>query len=110
MTLSTPADSPTDLYQFKDDVETPAILVNLDIMDENMRRYADFATEHGVRLRSHAKTHKTPDLARYQDCHSHGGGVVCQTLSEAGVMAQSGVDNIYLTYMVVGESKLDRLT
>lgn len=110
MTLSTPADSSTDLYQSKDEVETPAILVNLDLMDENMRRYADFATEHDVRLRSHAKTHKTPDLARYQDNHSHGGGIVCQTLSEAEVMAQSGVDNIYLTYMVVGESKLDRLT
>jgi D-serine deaminase-like pyridoxal phosphate-dependent protein len=110
MTLQTPADSHTRLYESSDEVETPAVLVDLDVMDENMRRYADFADEHDVRLRSHAKTHKTPALAHYQDRHSGGGGIVCQTLSEVEVMAQNGVDNIYLTYMVVGERKLDRLT
>jgi len=110
MTLPTPADSHTRLCSPADEVETPAVLVDLDVMDENMARYAAFADEHDVRLRSHAKTHKTPDLAHYQHRHSDGGGIVCQTLGEVEVMAQNGIDDVYLTYMVVGDRKLDRLT
>ena len=109
MPLPTPADSHERLYEPTDRVDTPAVLVDLDVMDENLDRYADFADEHGVRLRSHVKTHKTPALAHLQDRRT-GGGIVCQTLGEVEVMAAAGLDDIYLTYMVVGERKLDRLT
>lgn len=109
MPLPTPADSHARLYEPADEVDTPAVLVDLEIMDANVRRYAEFAEEQDVRLRSHVKTHKTPALAHYQD-RLTGGGIVCQTLGEVEVMAQSGVEDIYLTYQVVGERKLDRLT
>jgi D-serine deaminase-like pyridoxal phosphate-dependent protein len=88
-------------------IETPALIVDLDTMERNVDAYAAFAEENGCRLRSHVKTHKTPDIARMQHGRT-GGGVVCQTLSEAEVMAYNGLDDVYLSYMVVGERKLRR--
>lgn len=109
MVLRTPADASPKLYQPVDSLETPAVLVDLDAMDRNVEDYVSFAREHDVNLRSHVKTHKIPDLAHMQHRRSGGGGVVCQTLGEVEVMAQSGIDDVYLSYMVVQESKLDRL-
>jgi D-serine deaminase-like pyridoxal phosphate-dependent protein len=89
------------------DIETPALVVDLDVMERNIREYANWADEHHVRLRSHAKTHKIPDLAHLQH-RVTGGGILCQTLSEVEIMAYNGVEDIYLSYMVVGEDKCDR--
>jgi D-serine deaminase-like pyridoxal phosphate-dependent protein len=74
-----------------------------------MADYAAFADEHDIGLRSHIKTHKTPDLAHRQQELTAGDGILCQTLSEVEIRAQSGIDDIYLSYMVVEDSKLDRL-
>jgi D-serine deaminase-like pyridoxal phosphate-dependent protein len=109
MTFRTPTDVKPDLYAPIESIETPALVVDLSVMGANLREYTDIARRHDVRLRSHAKTHKVPDIARMQHRASNGGGVVCQTLSEAETMAHGGVDDIYLSYMVVGDSKLDRL-
>lgn len=97
-----------DLFADLNDVETPAVVVDLDVMERNMRRYVDFADEHDVALRCHTKTHKIPELAHWQTDQT-GAGIICQTLSEVEVMAQAGIDDIYLSYMVIGDSKLDRL-
>ncbi|WP_232833829.1 alanine racemase [Saliphagus sp. LR7] len=104
-----PSDLKPDLFETTDEIETPAILVDLDAMERNMAKYASFAKEQRVALRSHVKTHKIPDLAHRQEELTGGDGIVCQKLSEAEVMAQNGIDDIYLTYMVVGEEKLNRL-
>jgi D-serine deaminase-like pyridoxal phosphate-dependent protein len=109
MSLLTPTDQNPELYRPVDEIETPAVVADLDVMEENVRRYVEFADEQDVRLRSHVKTHKTPALAHYQNEVTGGGGIVCQTLSEAEVMAQNGIDDIYLSYMVVSEPKLQRL-
>lgn len=109
MPLRIPSDSQPNLYESVDDIETPAVLVDLDAMDQNIEDYASFASDHDVRLRSHIKTHKIPDLAHIQNNRSNGGGVVCQTLGEVEVMAQNGINDIYLSYQVVSTSKLDRL-
>lgn len=109
MALRTPADAPQQLYKSIDDIETPAVVVDLDAMDRNVADYVSFAREHGVALRSHIKTHKIPDLAHMQHRRSGGGGIVCQTLGEVEVMAQNGLDDIYLSYSVVERSKLERL-
>lgn len=98
-----------EVYDSIDDIETPAVLVDLDAMERNMADYAEFADEHDIRLRSHVKTHKIPDLAHRQQKLTGGDGILCQTLSEVEIMAQNGIDDIYLSYMVVEDSKLDRL-
>ena len=97
-----------ELQDAKDEIETPAVLVDLDAMDRNMADYVDFADEQGISLRSHVKTHKIPDIA-HQQHRMTGGGILCQTLSEAEVMADNGIDDIYLSYMVVEQAKLPRL-
>lgn len=108
MPVPTATDSKPDLYANLDDIETPAVVIDLDVMERNLEWYAEFADEHDVSLRSHTKTHKIPDIAHRQ-YERTGGGIICQTLSEVEVMAQAGIDDIYLSYMVVGDSKLDRL-
>ena len=90
------------------EIETPAIVLDLDIFERNVDRYVAIAEEHDVNLRSHVKTHKVPALAHYQD-RASGGGIVCQTISEVEVMAAAGLEDIYLSYQVVGERKLERL-
>ena len=80
----------------------------LDVMERNLEDFASFADEQGVSLRSHMKTHKIPALAHRQ-VRRTGGGIVCQTLGEAEVMAHDGIDVIYLSYMIVTQPKLNRL-
>ncbi len=91
-----------------DEIETPAIVLDLDVFERNVDRYVRIADELDVSLRSHVKTHKVPALAHYQD-RASGGGIVCQTISEVEVMAAAGLEDIYLSYQVVGERKLERL-
>lgn len=109
MPTPTPSDSTPSMYRPRDELETPAVVVDLDVMEANMAEFAEFAEQHDVALRSHVKTHKIPDIAHRQEALTGGDGILCQTLSEAEVMAQNGIDDIYLSYMVVEESKLDRL-
>ncbi len=109
MPTPTPGEMSPRLYQSLDEIETPAVVVDLDQMEQNMQQFAAFADEHEVALRSHIKTHKIPALAHVQEELSGGDGILCQTLGEAEVMAQNGIDDIYLSYMVVERSKLDRL-
>lgn len=107
--MPTLGDTCPRLHEPLDEIETPAVVVDLDVMERNMKTFAEFATEHNVALRSHSKTHKIPSLAHKQEELTSGDGIVCQTLGEAEVMAQNGINNIYLSYMVVERSKLDRL-
>ncbi len=95
-------------YTPVENVETPVVLVDIPTMEANIKEYSSFASEQGITLRSHAKTHKNPELARKQIAITDG-GIVCQTLGEVEVMAQSGIDDIYLSHTVVQPAKLQRL-
>ncbi|WP_227356156.1 alanine racemase [Haladaptatus salinisoli] len=106
---STMAEQKPLLNASVDEVETPALLVDLDTMEANIQDYVSFATENDVQLRSHIKTHKNAEIAHRQNEYSGGGGIVCQTLGEVEVMAKNGIDDIYLSYQVVGQQKLERL-
>src|SRR5579862_155283 len=91
-----------------DDLDTPSLVVDMDIMEANLRRMADFTKECGVNLRPHVKTHKIPEIAKLQ---IEGGakGVCLQKLSEAEVFATHGVTDIFITNEVVGKQKYPRL-
>ncbi|MFB6220873.1 MAG: alanine racemase [Halolamina sp.] len=97
------------LYEPVADLETPALLADLDAMERNINEYATVADEHDVALRSHVKTHKNAELAALEVTRTGGHGICCQTLGEVETMARNGIDDIYLSYQVVGEQKLDRL-
>ena len=91
-----------------DELETPAVLVDLDVMESNIARLADYAREHDLCLRPHTKTHKIPSLARMQvQAGSH--GITVAKSGEAEVMAAAGLDNILIAYPILGSMKLGRI-
>ena len=91
-----------------DDLPTPAVVIDLDVLDRNIGRMAARAREAGVRLRPHAKTHKVPEIARLQLGAGAAGITVAKT-SEAEVFADAGLDDIFIAYPVVGADKARRL-
>jgi len=90
------------------DVDTPALLIDLDAFERNLARMAEFARGAGVRLRPHAKTHKSPIVAGRQIALG-AVGVCCQKVSEAEVMVAGGVGDVLVSNEVAGAAKLDRL-
>src|SRR6266404_7748671 len=90
------------------ELETPAIVVDLDVTESNIRSMSEYCRNHGFGLRPHTKTHKIPAVARMQvdaGCH----GITVAKPGEAVVMAAAGLDDILVHYPVLGDSKLDRL-
>ena len=90
------------------DLDTPALTVDLDILEDNISRMQAFLDERKIRCRPHIKTHKIPAIAHMQ-LKAGAQGVTCQTLAEAEAMAASGIDDILLCFNIVGHGKLDRL-
>jgi D-serine deaminase-like pyridoxal phosphate-dependent protein len=90
------------------EVDTPALVIDLDAFERNLQRMADFAARAGVRLRAHAKTHKSPDIAARQVALG-AVGVCCQKVSEAEVMVAGGISDVLVSNEVAGAAKLDRL-
>jgi D-serine deaminase-like pyridoxal phosphate-dependent protein len=95
------------MKQFQE-VDTPALILDLDRMDRNIRRMAEFAKGCGVSLRPHAKTHKSPEIAKIQ-LEAGSTGICLQKVSEVEVFAGSGIRDIFLTNEVVVPQKLERL-
>jgi D-serine deaminase-like pyridoxal phosphate-dependent protein len=89
-------------------IDTPALVVDLDAMERNLHRMADFCSARGLRLRPHAKMHKCAELAKLQMAHG-AVGVCVQKIDEALALAAQGVDDIYVSNEVVDPSKLARL-
>lgn len=90
------------------DLETPALVIDLDAMERNLAAMAAYASEHRVRLRPHAKMHKSAVLALAQMA-AGAVGVCVQKLSEAEVLAGAGVPDIFITNEVIAPLKLARL-
>ena len=91
------------------DLDTPALIIDLDTMERNLQRAAAYVGEHGLRLRPHTKTHKIPALGRRQLELGAAGLSVAKT-TEAEVMLESGTKDLLIAYPVVGAAKLRRLT
>ena len=89
-------------------IDTPALVIDLDAMERNLAAMAAFAREHRVRLRPHAKTHKSAAIARLQMA-AGAVGVCVQKTSEAEALAAAGVDDIYISNEVIDAAKLERV-
>ena len=91
-----------------EEVDTPALVIELHAFERNLKRLSDAVAGRGVRVRAHAKTHKCPEIARRQVA---GGavGVCCQKVSEAEVMVDGGVGDVLVSNEVVGARKIERL-
>lgn len=87
---------------------TPALVLDLDALDHNIRRMAALCAERGMGLRPHAKAHKSVQIARRQVV-AGALGICCATILEAGTMADAGVGGVLLTSPVVTKDKIARL-
>ncbi|WP_167357163.1 alanine racemase [Paenibacillus pectinilyticus] len=96
------------LDAWKETLDTPAIIIDLDLLDANLERTAALAAQAGVRLRPHTKTHKSIWIAQEQLRHG-ASGITVAKLGEAEVMADGGMDDILIAYPIVGRLKLERL-
>jgi 3-hydroxy-D-aspartate aldolase len=91
------------------DVDTPALLIDLAAFERNLRRMADTVPPNGtVRLRPHAKTHKSPVIAEKQMALG-AVGVCCQKVSEAEILVDGGIPDVLVSNEVAGGAKLRRL-
>src|ERR1017187_2839708 len=98
----------TIVYMHISEIDTPALVVDLDIMERNLVRVAGYAREHGLRLRPHTKTHKSVRLARRQIATGAVGLTVAK-VSEAEVMLAAEPDDLLVAYPIVGHTKLVHL-
>ncbi len=90
------------------ELETPAVVVDLDAMERNLARLASYTAAHGLQLRPHTKTHKIPAIAKMQ-VESGCSGITVAKAGEAEVMAHAGLDNILIAYPIFGAAKLGRV-
>jgi 3-hydroxy-D-aspartate aldolase len=90
------------------EIETPALVIDLDALERNIAKMAEFSRSAGVRLRPHAKTHKSVEIARRQIAQG-AVGQCAQTVGEAEVLVRGGIADVLLSNQVVGQRKLRRL-
>jgi D-serine deaminase-like pyridoxal phosphate-dependent protein len=90
------------------ELDTPAILVDLDILERNLERMAAYSAASGVSLRPHIKTHKIPELALKQIALG-AVGITAAKPGEAAVMSAAGVTDIFIAYPIVSDLKAKHL-
>jgi D-serine deaminase-like pyridoxal phosphate-dependent protein len=101
-------------FQFEDvgkrleDLETPVPVIDIDVVERNLRRWQERCDKAGFANRPHIKTHKLKALALAQ-LELGARGITVQKLGEAEVMAEAGITDMLLTFNVVGRHKLERL-
>ncbi len=90
------------------EIGTPAMVVDLDIVDRNIARAQAICDARGIANRPHIKTHKSPLFARMQR-DAGAKGLTCQKLGEAEVMVDAGFEDIFISYNLLGDEKMARL-
>ena len=89
-------------------LNTPALVLDVEALDRNIAAMASFAAANGLKLRPHAKTHKSVDIARRQIA-AGALGVCCAKLGEAEALAEGGIEGMLITSPIVGEPAVERL-
>lgn len=89
-------------------IDTPALLIDQEIMIRNIKDMQKKADSLGLNLRPHTKTHKMPELAKLQ-IQEGAGGIAVAKVGEAEVMSSAGIDDIFIANEIVGENKIKRI-
>lgn len=101
-------DPPAKIGASIDEIDTPALIVDLDAFDRNIEKMARYVSQASVRLRAHAKTHKSSAVARKQ-MDAGAVGQCVQKVGEAEALVHGGIGDVLVTNQVVSASKLNRL-
>ena len=88
-------------------LETPCLVIDVDLAEKNIKRMQEAADKAGCRLRPHIKTHKMPLFAQMQ-VKAGARGITCAKVSEAEVMAEGGMEDIFIAYPMVGDFRILR--
>jgi 3-hydroxy-D-aspartate aldolase len=91
------------------DIQTPALVLDLDALERNIVKMGDYAKAHGMRHRVHGKMHKSVDVAKLQEKLGGAIGVCCQKVSEAEVFVRGGIKDVLVSNQVREAAKIDRL-
>jgi len=91
------------------DIATPALILDLDALERNVRKMGEFAKSAGMRHRSHGKMHKSVDVQKLQQEMGGACGVCCQKVSEAEVFARGSITDILVSNQVTQPRKIARL-
>lgn len=89
-------------------LDTPAVVIDLDRVDANLAAAQRYADEHGLALRPHVKTHKLASIAHRQVALG-AVGITAQKIGEAAAMVAAGIEDVLLSYPLVGETKREPL-
>src|SRR6201991_5364418 len=89
-------------------LNSPALVLDVEMLDRNIAEMANFAKAHNVKLRPHSKTHKSADIAKRQ-IKAGALGVRCAKLGEAEALAEAGVESLHITSPVVTPQAIARL-
>lgn len=92
---------------WKKELECPCIVIDYDQAVKNIHEMQKMADSCGVKLRPHIKTHKMPMFARLQ-IDAGAAGITCAKVSEAEVMAEGGIEDIFIAYPMVGKVRTER--
>ena len=106
--LPEPADRHALLGRGVEAIDTPALVVDLDAAERNLRRMSEFAAARGVRLRPHGKMHKSAWFGRMQ-VQAGAVGLCVQTVAEAEALAAGGIDDVFISNEILGAAKLRRV-
>ena len=90
------------------EIDTPSIIVDLDVVENNINKMQKFANENNVSMRPHSKTNKSPYWAKKQ-IKAGAIGICCAKLGEAEIMAENGIPEILIPNQIVGSKKINRL-
>ncbi len=91
------------------DIQTPCLILDLDVLERNIRKMGDYAKAHGMRHRSHGKMHKSVDVQKLQERLGGAVGVCCQKVSEAEAFVRGGIKDVLVSNQVRDPAKIDRL-
>jgi D-serine deaminase-like pyridoxal phosphate-dependent protein len=90
------------------DYGTPALVIDMDRVERNIARIQKVCDDAGIANRPHIKTHKSPVIAKMQ-IEAGAKGITCQKLGEAEIMADAGIDDILISYNLLGDERMARL-
>ena len=102
-------DIPAAVGMEASEIQTPALVLDLDALERNIKKMGDYAKAHGMRHRVHGKMHKSVDVAKLQVELGGACGICCQKVSEAEVFARGGIKDVLVSNQVRDPAKIDRL-
>lgn len=91
------------------DIETPALIIDLDILEENILKMFDFIKNKNIKLRPHFKTSKCVEISRLE-LEAGAVGITCSKVGEAEVLVNAGINNILIANQIVDRMKINRLS